>query len=80
MKDPFREAKSIATDAIHRAIDIIDYSSDPPLNIPDKYKHMIWFGLPSDIVSMIHKQRETKQEIKCNIDCIPFIPLDAKVI
>lgn len=78
-KDPFREAKILATDALRRALTSIDYTSDPPLNVPDKYKHMVWFALPIDIALMMMKQRETGQETLCHIDSIPFIPDDAKV-
>ena len=78
-KDPFREAKLIAADAVRRALDTIDYTTDPPLNVPDKYKHMVWFALPMDIALMMLKQKETGQEINCNIDLIPFMPSDAKV-
>ena len=78
-QDPFREAKVMAVDALRRALTSIDYTSDPPLNVPDKYKHMVWFALPIDIALMMVKQRETGQETLCHIDSIPFIPDDAKV-
>jgi len=78
-KDPFREAKLIAADAVRLALDSIDYTSDPPLNVPDKYKHMVWFALPIDVALMMVKQKETGQEINCNIDSIPFMPAEAKV-
>ncbi|CAF5077728.1 unnamed protein product, partial [Rotaria sp. Silwood1] len=35
--DPFREAKALAVDAVRYALEKVDYTSDPPLNIPDKY-------------------------------------------
>jgi hypothetical protein len=79
LKDPFREAKLIADDAVRHALDSIDYTSDPPLNVPDKYKHTVWFALPIDIALMMVKQNETGQETNCNIDSIPFMPSDAKV-
>ncbi len=78
-KDPFREAKLMATDCVRRAFDAIDYTSDPPLNAPDNYKHMVWFALPIDIALMMIKQKETGEEIDCNINSIPFMPTDAKV-
>jgi len=79
LKDPFREAKLIAADAVRYALNSIDYTSDPPLNVPDKYKHMVWFALPIDIALMMFKQKETGEEMKCNIDSVPFMPSDAKV-
>ncbi len=45
---------------MRHALETIDYTSDPPLHIPDKYKHMIWFALPIDIALMMIKQKETK--------------------
>jgi hypothetical protein len=79
LKDPFREAKLLAADAVRLALETIDYTSDPPLNVPDKYKHMVWFALPIDIALMMFKQKETGEEIHCKIDSIPFMPSDAKV-
>jgi hypothetical protein len=78
-KDPFREAKLIAADAVRYALNSIDYTSDPPLNVPDKYKHTVWFALPIDIALMMLKQKETGEKINCNIDLVPFMPSDAKV-
>jgi hypothetical protein len=69
----------MAADAVRRALDSIDYTSDPPLNVPEKYQHMVWFALPIDIALMMVKQKETGEEINCNIHSIPFMPLDAKV-
>jgi hypothetical protein len=77
-KDPFREAKLIASDAV-RALGSIDYTSDPPLNVPDKYKHMIWFTLPIDIALMMTKSNDNEHESMCNLNTLPFIPDDAKV-
>lgn len=69
----------MATDAVRRALKSIDYTSDPPLNVPDAYKHMVWFCLPIDIALMMVKQGETGQENLCQIESIPFMPDDAKV-
>jgi hypothetical protein len=40
---------------------------------------MVWFALPIDVALMMVKQKETGQEINCNIDSIPFMPAEAKV-
>jgi hypothetical protein len=40
---------------------------------------MVWFALPIDIALMMVKQKETGEEINCNIHSIPFMPSDAKV-
>lgn len=79
LKDPFREARLIADDSVRRALDSIDYTSDPTLNVPDKYKHMIWFTLPIDVALMMVKQNEIGQEISCDINSIPFMPVEARV-
>ncbi|CAF0830779.1 unnamed protein product [Rotaria sordida] len=78
LSNPFREAKVLAANALRYAIDSIDYTSDPALNIPEKYKHMIWFTLPIDIALMMIERKDNVQKEHCNIDSIPFIPLDAK--
>lgn len=31
---------------------LIDYRSDPQLNILDKYKSFVWFALPKDVIDM----------------------------
>ena len=64
---------------MRHALETSDYTSDPPLHIPEKYKHMIWFALPIDIALMMSKQKETKQDVHCDVNSIPFIPDDAKV-
>ncbi|CAF1304467.1 unnamed protein product [Adineta ricciae] len=76
--DPFREAKLMAADAVRRAFNAIDYTSDPPLNVPDNYKHMIWFTLPIDIALMMSKQKEAGEDLNANINSIPFMPEEAK--
>ncbi|CAF1409262.1 unnamed protein product [Adineta steineri] len=78
LPDPAREAKLLAVEAVRHAIETIDYTSDPPLNVPDKYKNMVWFALPIDIALMMIKQNETGQESNGDIHSIPFIPDDAK--
>ncbi|CAM4865155.1 unnamed protein product [Rotaria socialis] len=78
LRDPFHEAKLLAVDAVRHALDTIDYGFDPPLNVPDKYKHMVWFALPADIASVMIKQKENSRKTLCNIDSIPFIPTEAK--
>ncbi|CAF4063303.1 unnamed protein product [Rotaria magnacalcarata] len=78
LRDSFHEAKLLAVDAVRHALDTFDYESDPPLNVPDKYKHMVWFALPADIVSVMIKQKENSRKIHCNMDSIPFIPTEAK--
>jgi hypothetical protein len=78
-KDPFRDAKLLAADAVRYARETVDFTADPPLNVPDKYKNMIWFALPIDIALMMLKQNETGQEQSCDVNTIPFIPDDAKV-
>lgn len=47
--------------------------------MPEKYKNMIWFALPSDVALLLFKERETGQEVVCDVNTIPFIPDDAKV-
>jgi len=79
LKDPFREARLIADDSVRRALDSIDYTSDPSLNVPDKYKHMVWFTLPIDVALMMVKQKEIGQEMSCDINSIPFMPAEARV-
>ncbi|CAF0758754.1 unnamed protein product [Didymodactylos carnosus] len=74
--DPLREAKLIMQDALRR-VDLIDYRIDPPLNISDKYKDLIWFALPLDIATMLAKQREGHEQ-RYNINDLPFIPQEAK--
>lgn len=78
-KDPFRAAKSLAHDAVRRAIETVDFSVDPPLSVPDKYKHMVWFALPSDIIKTTIEQMKTGVEVVADVNQIPFIPDDAKV-
>ncbi|UJR21242.1 hypothetical protein I4U23_024337 [Adineta vaga] len=78
LPDPMREAKSLAVEAVRHAIETVDYTSDPPLNIPEKYKNLIWFALPIDIALMMIKQNETGQEQSCDSSALPFIPEDAK--
>jgi len=78
LPDPLREAKLLAHDAVRQALDNIDYTTDPPLNVPEKYKNMIWFALPSDVALLLFKERETGQEVVCDVNTIPFIPDDAK--
>ena len=60
------------------AIETVDYTADPPLNIPEKYQHMVWFALPIDIALMMLKMHETNEDIDCDINTIPFMPDDAK--
>jgi hypothetical protein len=79
LQDPFREAKLLAVDAIRHGVETIDYTTDPSLNVPDKYKHMVWFALPIDIALMIFKVNQTGQESNCDLNSIPFMPDDAKV-
>lgn len=74
-----REAKLLAAEAVRHAIETVDYTSDPPLNIPEKYKNLIWFALPIDIALMMIKQNETGLEQNCDASSIPFLPDDAKV-
>jgi hypothetical protein len=69
----------LAADAVRSAISTIDYMSDPPLNMPDKYKHMVWFALPIDIALLMMKQTETGKELYGDIHSVPFMPDDAKV-
>ena len=69
----------MAADAVRRAFDAIDYTSDPPLNVPDNYKHMIWFTLPIDVALMMIKQKDSGDDLNANINTIPFMPTDAKV-
>jgi hypothetical protein len=69
----------LVADAVRNAIGSIDYTSDPPLNVPDKYKHLVWFALPIDIALLMMKQVETGQELHADVNSIPFIPDDAKV-
>ncbi|CAF3941093.1 unnamed protein product [Rotaria sordida] len=76
--DPFREAKILAVEAMRYALQVIDYTSDPPLNVPDKYLHTVWFALPIDIALMMLKRKETGKDPNCDINAIPFIPDDAK--
>ncbi|CAF2342856.1 unnamed protein product [Rotaria sp. Silwood2] len=78
LSDPFRQAKQLAADAVRHALNSIDYRSDPPLNVPEKHKHLIWFALPIDIALIMMKQKDHGEKVHCNIDSIPFIPLDAK--
>jgi len=40
---------------------------------------MVWFALPIDIALMALKQKETGQELDCDVNSIPFIPDAAKV-
>lgn len=77
-QDPFREAKILAASAVKYALDAIDYSFDPPLTVPDKYKATVWFALPIDIASMLLKQKQN-QDMNCDVNSIPFISDDAKV-
>ena len=74
-----REAKSLALEAVRHAIETVDYTSDPPINIPDKYKNLIWFALPIDIALMMIKQNETGQEPHCDANTLPFVPEEGKV-
>ncbi|CAF2071588.1 unnamed protein product [Rotaria magnacalcarata] len=76
--DPLREAKTLVGNALKYALEVVDYTSDPPLNIPDKYQHMVWFAVPIDIALMLFKQKETGQEPQCDVNSIPFIPDEAK--
>ncbi|CAF4139730.1 unnamed protein product, partial [Rotaria magnacalcarata] len=73
-----REAKTLVGNALKYALEVVDYTSDPPLNIPDKYQHMVWFAVPIDIALMLFKQKETGQEPQCDVNSIPFIPDEAK--
>lgn len=61
------------------AMESVDYTSDPPLNIPEKYQHMVWFALPIEIALMMLTINETGEDVDCDINSIPFIPDDAKV-
>lgn len=61
------------------AMESIDYTSDPPLNIPEKYQHMVWFALPIEVALLMLKSDESGEDIDCDINSIPFIPDDAKV-
>ncbi|UJR18081.1 hypothetical protein I4U23_004981 [Adineta vaga] len=64
LPDPFRLAELLAANVIKNAIVLLDYTSnDPPLNIPVKYKHLIWFALPIEIASLMI---EDKQKMKKN--------------
>ncbi|CAF3345142.1 unnamed protein product [Rotaria socialis] len=76
--DPLREARLLAGNAVKYALEVVDYTSDPPLNIPDKYQHMVWFAVPIDIALMLLKKKETGQEPQCDVNSIPFIPDEAK--
>lgn len=78
-KDPFREARLLASEALHQALHTVDFTSDPPLNVPDKYKHMVWFALPIDIVLMMRKQNSAEKMTDCDINSIPFMPEHAMV-
>ena len=61
------------------AMESVDYTSDPPLNIPEKYQHMVWFALPIEIALMMLTINESGEDVDCDINSIPFIPDDAKV-
>jgi hypothetical protein len=69
----------LATDAVRYALEVIDFTSDPPLNVPDRYKHMVWFALPIDIVMMMLHEDGIDKQTQADIHSIPFIPDDAKV-
>lgn len=79
VQDPFRQAKLLAQAAIEYASGKIDFTSDPPLNVPDKYKDMIWFVLPFDIAMLMLNEKKMGEETICDVNTIPFIPDDAKV-
>jgi len=78
LPDPFRQAKLLAQAAIEYASGKIDFTSDPPLNVPDKYKDMIWFVLPFDIAMLMLNEKKMGEETICDVNTIPFIPDDAK--
>ena len=78
-QDPFREAQLIAAEATRHAFANIDFMSDPPLSVPDKYKKMVWFALPIDIVLMMVNPTKGGREAVKDVNAMPFIPDDAKV-
>lgn len=79
-QDPFHQAKLLAKHAIEYATGKIDFTADPPLNVPEKYKDMVWFTLPVDIALMLLNDKRMGEESLCDVNAIPFIPDDAKVI
>lgn len=78
-QDPFREAKLIADEAMRNAFANIDFMSDPPLSVPDRYKKMVWFALPIEIVLMMINPTKSGREAVKNVNAMPFIPDEAKV-
>lgn len=78
-QDPFHEARNLAAQAIKLALQSIDFTLDPPLNVPEKYKHMVWFALPMEIVMAMLGEIKNGAEVVGDVNTIPFIPDDAKV-
>lgn len=69
----------MAAEALRYAFETIDFTLDPPLSVPDKYKNMVWFALPLDIAMMMVNEKTTGEAAICDVNSIPFIPDDAKV-
>ncbi|CAF3915787.1 unnamed protein product [Rotaria sp. Silwood2] len=60
--DPIEEAKSMANNIPKYVYENVDFRTDPPLNVPDKYKDFIWFVTPKDIIRKMVIDYERSQE------------------
>ncbi|CAF1335159.1 unnamed protein product, partial [Didymodactylos carnosus] len=74
--DPIKEARLIMDYALMQ-IESVDYRTDPPLNLIDKYKDLIWFVLPMDIAMILANTREGQEQSYNNNELL-FISEEAK--
>ncbi|CAF1157012.1 unnamed protein product [Rotaria sordida] len=68
--DPIEQAKSMANNISKYVYENVDLRMEPPINIPDEYKDLIWFVTSRDIIQKIIIDYE--QNLKTYSKPVPF--------
>lgn len=63
MDDPIRFACDLSNAMPDLVYDKITLSSDAPLNVPEKYKQLIWFITPKETMIKLLIEHESKRAV-----------------